>query len=129
MKHEKIRITGLFFVFLTCVSLIAVSGCVTPGGGTVDMETFARCLTENGAVMYGSQSCGFCAKQKEMFGENFVYVNYVDCGMNMNSCVSEGIRGYPTWKVKGNAYEGLQELATLGGVTGCGIPVTNESSY
>ncbi len=129
MEYDKIRISGLFLVLLIGLSLFVVSGCVTPDNEPVDMETFAKCLTEKGATMYGSQSCSHCKHQKEMFGENFVHINYVDCAVNMNTCISEGIRGYPTWKIGGNSYEGVQELATLGRLTGCGVPEMNESSY
>lgn len=67
---------------------------------TEDKDIFAKCLTEKGWVLYGAVWCSYCKVQREMFGESFQYINYVECPDNINLCIAEQINGYPTWKVK-----------------------------
>lgn len=88
---------------------------------------FARYLTESGVEMFGAFWCPHCQHQRERFGEDaFQLVEYVECdprGENARpqQCEEEGIRGYPTWKIKGQLYPGdrsLEELAELSGYEG-----------
>ncbi|MBI4301050.1 MAG: vitamin K epoxide reductase family protein [Chloroflexi bacterium] len=83
----------------------------------------AQHLTAIGAVMYGAWWCPHCQEQKEMFGDAFRYINYVECdprGENANPelCKQEGIRGYPTWDIKEKRYEGAILLPTLASLSG-----------
>ena len=80
---------------------------------------FASCLTENGAVFYGTEWCGYCGKQKEMFGETFEEITYVDCGANPEACQEAGIEAYPTWVINGEKHTGMKSLAALSSLTGC----------
>lgn len=89
------------------------------GGGAFD--EFAECLTDNGAIFYGTEWCGFCQQQKAMFGDSMDYVNFIDCDENRNTCMSEGIRGYPTWKIDGQLYSGVQQMSRLSELTGCDV--------
>ena len=87
-------------------------------------EEIAKCLTEKGAKMYGAYWCGHCQNQKKMFGEDFQYVDYVECdsnGENANpqTCYEAGIKGYPTWIINGNQYSGEQSLDKLKELGGC----------
>lgn len=88
------------------------------------LVSFAQCLTDNGAVMYGTQWCSYCNAQRESFGESFAQVNYIDCEKNQKKCQDEGIQGYPTWKFKdGSSQSGLQPLEKLAEKTDCSIPL------
>jgi len=83
-------------------------------------DDFAKCLTEKGATMYGTEWCGYCKKQKGMFKESFVHVNYVDCDQEKIKCQQAGVRGYPTWGFSdGPNKSGVQEFSTLAQKTGC----------
>lgn len=82
-------------------------------------DSFAKCLTKNGAKMYGTEWCGFCKKQKELFGESFEYINYIDCDKNRQECIDEKIKGYPTWKINEESYSGVQSFEKLSQLTGC----------
>ena len=89
-------------------------------------DSFAQCLTEKGAAMYGAYWCNHCAAQKEMFGKSFKYINYVECdarGENAKPelCEQAGITGYPTWIINGETYKGVQQLETLASITNCTI--------
>jgi hypothetical protein len=85
--------------------------------GTYD--SFAQCLTDNGAVMYGSASCHACKNQKEMFGDSFEYVNYVECLEDIILCRSRGVSAYPTWEIGGKMYIGSRPLESLASLSGC----------
>lgn len=67
---------------------------------TEDKDSFAKCLTEKGWTLYGAVWCSHCKDQKELFGESFRYIHYVECPDNTELCLDKGINGYPTWKVE-----------------------------
>lgn len=97
--------------------------------------SFAQCLNEKGAVMYGAYWCPHCATQKKLFGKQaFEKINYVECdprGENGNPklCLEKKIDGYPTWDfVDGSRAEGVIELSELAAKTGCSLPVEVDSA-
>ena len=81
--------------------------------------TLGKCLTEKGATMYGAYWCGHCNNQKDMFGDDFQYVDYVECTEDAAACTSAGVRGYPTWVINGQLYPGEKPLANLAQLAGC----------
>ncbi len=90
------------------------------------LDNFAKCLTEKGTTMYGAYWCPHCKSQKELFGESFKYINYVECdlgGKQNPKCEQEGIKGYPTWKYNNEEKTGELSLAELSEWTGCEIKV------
>lgn len=93
------------------------------GSGSGPLAEFATCLTDSGAIFYGTEWCPHCKDQKAMFGSALGNVTFVDCDENRDICQKEGIRGYPTWKLKdGSAITGTQPLSTLAEKTGCTLP-------
>ena len=93
----------------------ALSGCRTKGLP----DSFAQCLTQNGAAMYGTDWCPHCQSQKKLFGESFQYINYTDCDYNKETCDARNITGYPTWYIGGKPYEGEQTAQELSLRTDC----------
>lgn len=84
-------------------------------------------LRQKGAKFYGAYWCAFCHKQKDLFGKEAVsQLDYVECdpaGENSRAalCQQANIKGFPTWEINGQQYEGmqsLQNLADLSGYTG-----------
>ncbi len=67
---------------------------------TADKDTFAKCLTEKGWVMYGAEWCSHCKDQKALFGDSFQYIKYVECPDNIQLCLDRGVNGYPSWIVE-----------------------------
>jgi len=105
------RIKFLFsFLFVLIVSLVLV-GCVSKGPSKYD--TFAKCLTEKGATIYGTEWCPHCKNQKKLFGDSFQYIDYVDCDRDKDECLRNGIRGYPTWIINEESYSGRKELRKI----------------
>jgi uncharacterized membrane protein len=83
----------------------------------------AMYMAEHGAVMYGSYKCPHCNQQKQMFGDAFKYIKYVECnpkGENANPslCLAKGIMNYPTWEIDGRFYEGAMPLEQLSAISG-----------
>ena len=91
-----------------------------------NLDDFAKCITEKGAVFYGASWCTHCQNQKTMFGDSLQYVKYVECAGPGNTqtqeCTDAGISGYPTWIVNNQTYPGEQTLANLAKLTGCTLP-------
>ena len=94
---------------------------VIPGGsgGSGDLDGFASCLTEKGVKMYGAEWCGHCKSQKDLFGDSFKLVDYVDCDERSEECLVAGIQGYPTWVINGESRPGETSLEELAMLSGC----------
>ncbi|MBR9700671.1 hypothetical protein GOV11_02295 [Candidatus Woesearchaeota archaeon] len=85
-----------------------------------EYDDFAKCITTEGAIMYGTDWCPHCQDQKRMFGRSFKYVNYINCDVNPTACQLAGVDSYPTWVFSdGVASSGVQDLAFLADKTGC----------
>lgn len=88
------------------------------------LEVFAKCLAEKGIKFYGSSGCGWCKKQRELFGQAEKFLPYIECTDEKtqqitSECQSAGITGFPTWefpeKGKISGYKSLEQLAELSG--------------
>lgn len=87
---------------------------------TAPLDEFAQCLTESGAVMYGTGWCGHCQNQKAAFGESFRYVQFVDCDESRDECLEAGVESYPTWVfADGTNVTGVASFDILSAKTGC----------
>jgi len=107
-------------VIIGVILLVILSSC-TGGGGPY--EEFAQCLNDADVTMYGADWCGHCADQKDMFGEDFEYIDYVNCDFHTEECSAEGIVGYPTWKIGGKLLgRGVQTFDALAEASGCVVP-------
>jgi len=90
-----------------------------PSGGVREYDGFAECLSDSGAVMYGTEWCGHCKDQKALFGYSFDKVKFVDCDRQRDVCLSALVGGYPTWAIGGENYPGLQSLEKLAELSSC----------
>jgi hypothetical protein len=97
--------------------------------GPAKYDSFAKCLSEKKAVMYGAFWCENCKKQKDLFGESVQYIPYQECAVfgsprqQTEQCKNLQIRKYPTWIFSDNERrEGLQTLESLRDKTGCKLP-------
>lgn len=96
---------------------------ITTRSGEAELALAAH-LKEVGARMYGAWWCPHCHDQKQLFGQQaFAEIDYVECdrrGRNPQTalCQSEGVRGYPTWKINGQVLTGTQPLAALADASG-----------
>lgn len=84
-----------------------------------DSGSFAECITNTGAIFYGSENCGHCTIQKNLFEDDFNKINYVSCLENRQACTDAGITAYPTWDIDGKKHLGRKTLEELSTLTGC----------
>jgi glutaredoxin len=85
-----------------------------------EYDDLARCITQSGAVMYGTDWCPHCQEQKRLFGPSFKLINYINCDLNAQACELAGVEGYPTWVfADGTKASGEQDFAALAARTGC----------
>jgi hypothetical protein len=112
-------------IWIIIIVLAAVVWVVWPSGAS-EYDTFASCLSESGAVMYGTEWCSHCKDQKEMFGDSFDNINFIDCDRDRDACLIAGVQGYPTWVIGGESYPGQQPLQELADLTGCELAKDTE---
>jgi thiol-disulfide isomerase/thioredoxin len=126
-------VIGIIAVLAIIVILFVIGGSKT-SYNQEDIDAFAKCITDNGGVMYGTFWCPHCAKVKKMFGESFRYINYVECdprGENEQSllCLEKEIKNYATFEFNEDSNSWLvgeptfEELAVA---SGCPAPVLRE---
>jgi hypothetical protein len=91
-------------------------------------DAFAQCLATKQVKMYGLYWCPHCLEQKEMFGQSFHYVPYVECAIKGSSelapeCKVAGVKLFPSWQFGMDPpKEGILSMETLSNKTGCSLP-------
>jgi uncharacterized membrane protein/glutaredoxin len=116
-------LSGLIVGIVIFSSIFLQSNRLSASSDNTWQAGLAKHLTEIGATMYGSYRCPHCTAQKELFGEAFKYISYVECDptakmANSALCQEKGIRGYPTWEIKGEFYPGVKSLEELSELSG-----------
>jgi predicted DsbA family dithiol-disulfide isomerase len=110
------------------VLIILVAAAIFKFGFTekteiTDMNTFAKCITESGAKLYGAEWCPHCQTQKENFGESLEHIEFVECASEDGAaevCILAGVEAYPTWIFgDGSKATGVQTFEKLAEKTGC----------
>ena len=113
-----VALSGLIVAIVLLGSVFLQSKGLSASSKDTWQAGLAKHLTEVKATMYGAYWCPHCMEQKELFGEAFKYINYVECdpmGRRANPalCHEKGIKVYPTWEIKGNFYQGVRSLEEL----------------
>lgn len=102
----------ILLVFI--LALFVVSGCILGGVSKATVECIASKST-----LYIRTGCPYCEEQKELFGENFDYLNVIDCMEEPAVCTTEAIAVVPTWVIDSEKIEGVQSIAKLKKLTEC----------
>jgi glutaredoxin len=116
--------TRVFVAFSLLLAMCAPAASLGAAGKTYH-DKLARCLAEKKVTMYGAMWCDHCKEQKELFGDSFRYVPYVECTVNgtrkiTEECKSLGIRRTPTWIFpNGDRQERVIPLDELASRAGC----------
>lgn len=117
-RQRTIMTWGFVGISVVLIALLVYSLWPKPSIYTA----FASCITENGAVMYGTDWCPHCQEQKRLFGTAFKQVAYENCDYS-RECQARGVTGYPTWIFDdGTRLGGTQPLEVLANKTGCTLP-------
>jgi len=84
----------------------------------------AKYLNDNGVVKYSAYWCPNCLHQSELFGKQaYRKLNVVECardGINsqIQLCIDNKIKGFPTWEINGKLILGVLTLKELSKLTG-----------
>ena len=129
MKGKRMKgVIAVSLIVLAALLFFLVAGKSSPYNQS-EVDEFAKCLTEKGAVMYGAFWCPHCANTKKRFGSSFRYIKYVECdprGENQQAqlCISKNIEAYDTWEFSdGSRVIGEPSFEELSAGTGCAVPV------
>ncbi|MBR9706793.1 hypothetical protein GOV14_07195 [Candidatus Pacearchaeota archaeon] len=79
-------------------------------------EELVKCIGSK-STLYTQLGCHACETQEKMFGENYQYLNTVDCFYEREKC--GGIEATPTWLIKTQEYKGVQSIDKLKELTRC----------
>lgn len=97
------------------LSSIFLLWCTTPkqdDTSVANIDQIAQCMWQKWVKMYGTESCWHCIDQKELFGDSFKYINYVDCAKTPDVCSNiewTPTREFPGWEL----LLGKQMISTL----------------
>ena len=109
-KSKYYAIAAVIGVIILATAVYSIYSLNKPS----QYDSFAKCLSEKGAVMYGAMGwCKFTQAQKAMFGNSFKHINYHE----FNEL--HGIKKTPTWVINGVWYENAQSFEKLAALTGC----------
>ena len=111
-----------YFLGAALILVIVIFGIyavLKPSIPESDLEKFADCLTKNGAIFYGTNTCSHCKTQKELLAEGMDFINYIDCALNSAACNQAQIRAYHTWLINGQKYTGQKSLEKLSTLSNC----------
>jgi len=124
------KIAGILTIGLIGIIILVIGAyfLVEAFSGPAELDGFAQCLKDKGAIFYGAFWCPHCQKQKEMFGRSVKYLNYVECSTpdgksQLAFCKEKDITGYPTWVfIDGSRKTGEIPLKELAEKTQCSLP-------
>lgn len=128
-KQKKFILLTLAIVLV--FGFLAFFASKTETNKSSKLDSFAQCLTENGAKFYGTFWCSHCQNQKDSFGSSMKYINYIECSTldgrgQTDICKEAGIDGYPTWEfADGSRLSGELPLEVLAEKTSCQLPLEN----
>lgn len=114
-KEKRSKIITLV-IFILIIIIATLSFTIKPKNHT--NQELAKCIGER-STLYLQLGCSHCEDQKNLFGENYQYLNVVDCFYDPQECTNNNIEATPTWKIKGNLYKGFQTIEELKSLTEC----------
>lgn len=116
---KKLSIDSTTLIIILAVLLLVVyftyfrgNGDIGPGAETV------KCIASKSTI-YISTGCVACKAQEELFGDNFKYLNIVNCLVEGQKCSQANVTKVPTWFIQGQRIEGVQQIENLINLTGC----------
>jgi|APSaa5957512576_1039674.scaffolds.fasta_scaffold18951_4 hypothetical protein len=115
MKKRKISKSNLITVgIILVIVIIVILASNKPVPATT--KEIVKCIGEK-ATLYTQLGCHACETQEELFGENYQYLNIIDCFYEREQC--SGIEATPTWKINNQLYRGVQSISKLQEITKC----------
>ena len=128
MKNNALIIGGIVVLALAVGAFVYFADSGKTPVGSAELDTFAQCLKDKGAVFYGAFWCPHCQATKAMFGSSAKLLPYVECSnpdgkTQTQVCIEKGIKSYPTWEFSdGTQLTGERTLQELADKTTCALP-------
>jgi hypothetical protein len=110
-KKSWISIIVILLVIILAVLILTRSHPQTDG-------EVAKCLGTK-ATLYIQLGCHACKIQEDYFGEDYQYLDVVDCFFEREKCIEANIEATPTWIINGMAYKGARSVEDLKKLAGC----------
>ena len=117
MKKKTVITLIIIIALLIIMPIVAKFGL--QDNPNIPSKSLTKCIASK-ATIYTTETCIYCKKQERMFGENYKYLNVIDCKKEPLKCIEAGITGTPTWVIDGQQLPGVQSLEKLKEVTNCG---------
>lgn len=122
--------TRVFVTFFVLVALIAgiylFSDWFSKTTGYVLGEdqkmAFADCLASKGAIVYVTENCAVCDKQRELFG-SAAWEKIATRTCNAETRCT-GLRSLPAWEIEGAFYYGFRSFTELDDASSCDVQPT-----
>lgn len=118
----------VFWVVILVLIAVALGMAFFVKPGPSNLDPFAQCLKDKGAIFYGAFWCPHCQNTKRLFGSSEKLLPYVECSTpdgkaQLQACVDKKIESYPTWEfADGSRLTGERTLQELAEKTGCSLP-------
>lgn len=114
--RKKIK-SVIFLGVIVLIILIILTINLTQSNNGTDNK-IVLCIAEN-SKMYITPTCGVCAAQKQILGENLDKFEIINCATNREECIEKQITYVPTWIINGEKVVGKQTLEQLKILTNC----------
>ena len=117
-----------FWGFIVVIIILGISASFFVKTGPGNLDTFAQCLKDKGAVFYGAFWCPHCQRTKALFGKSAKLLPYEECSTpdgksRLQVCNDKDIQSYPTWIFADESrLTGERTLAELAEKTSCVLP-------
>ena len=124
MKKKKQKFTWIVAIVLVIALILFIIEKNKAG----DLDDFARCLKDEGAVFYGAFWCPNCQSQKSIFARSARLLPYFECSTvngqgQIPACKEKEIKLYPTWEFSdGSRLSRVMSLEELSEKTNCQLP-------
>jgi hypothetical protein len=118
MKKSKKNLIINIMIILAVIIIAIILLIINRPNPNKTSEEIAKCIGSK-SVLYTQLGCHYCKNQEDMFGENYKYLNVIDCWYDNRACVENNITGTPSWIIKGKKYSGVQTIEKLQELTGC----------
>jgi hypothetical protein len=115
-NKEGIKVGSVFFLIFL-ILLISILFIYKTHTQSVSKE-LVECIGNN-SKLFVQLGCSHCLDQEKIFGDNFKFLNSIDCYYFTEECILNNITSTPTWIIKNKYYEGVQSIKYLQNLTGC----------
>lgn len=109
---KKSQIITLIFILATLILIILI---ILKNSNHTNSD-LAKCIASK-STLYVATGCSACQHQEKLFGDDFKYLNAVNCAIEPEKC--ENIYAFPTWIINGEKEIGVQSIKKLKELTDC----------